>query len=280
MFKHYFIYIDESGGTLNEPDHPFFVLAAVVARVDQCRPIQEKVAKIKEGYFPGIRPEEIEIKGFDIQQGEKFFKHIAFETRQRLVKELLQLLFEYDLSIFATIFSKEEESVRRLKMHPDDPYRFSYKNLLERLNKFLESKNEYGILLIDSQASSVREHLKDDRLLRFHQECLSELTPKGTETRIVEYPIFVQSQFFAATQLADLCAYHIARALKNRYSQSYSQKLHAGTARFMPPIDHRDFHRDKFLDDLFSSDPLSKETLNFPIILKRLKLSGGIEKLP
>jgi len=69
------------------------------------------------------------------------------------------------------------------------------------------------MLLVDSRASTIRSHLKDDRLIRFHQECLNQLAQEGRQTRIIEYPVFVQSEFFAAAQLADLCAYNIFRAL-------------------------------------------------------------------
>jgi hypothetical protein len=131
------------------------------------------------------------------------------------------------------------------------------------------------MLLVDSQASSVRSHLKDDRLVRFHQECLNELTRGGREIRIVEYPIFVQSEFFAATQLADLCAYHIFRAMQIHYGQSYLQSLQTGNIKFMPPIDHSLFQNGEFLDFLFSSTGV-----NLPVIAKILKYSGGIEKLP
>jgi hypothetical protein len=275
MFPLSFVYIDESGDVGFDPTQHFFVLAALVIRVDQCRAIQEKLTKLKQEYFPAIRPEDIEIKGRNIEQAKKFFAHVPLEIRQEIVKRLFELLFAHNISLFATVFSKEEESVRRLNMPPDDVYRYAYKNLIGRLNGFLESKNENGMLLVDSQASSVRSSLKDDRLVRFHQECLNELTQGGKEIRIIEYPVFVQSEFFAAAQLADLCAYHIFHAMQICYGQPYLQKLRAGVTSFMPPIDHSLFQNSEFTDSLFSS-----AEINFPVIAKILRRSGGIEKLP
>jgi len=270
-----FIYIDESGAAGFDPVQHFFVIAALIIKVDQCRMMQEKLTKLKQEYFPAIRPEDIEIKGRNIEQAKKFFKHISFETRQEIIKRLFELLFAHEISLLATVLSKEEESVRRLNMSPDDVYRYAYKNLVIRLEKFLEVQNTEGVLLIDSQASSVRNHLKDDRLIRFHQECLSELASRQRQSRIVDYPLFVQSEFFAATQLADLCAYHIFRAMQIHFGQPYLQSLRKGEIKFMPPIDHSLFHDDQFLDTLFSG-----VTVNLPVIAKILKRSGEIEKLP
>jgi hypothetical protein len=275
MFPVSFVYIDESGTAGLDSTQHFFVLAATVIKVDQCRAIQEKLTKLKQEYFHTIRPEEIEIKGRNIEQAKDFFEHINLDTRREIVKRLFELLFAHNISLFATVFSKEEESVRRLNMPPDDVYRYAYKNLIIRLNEFLESKNEFGMLFVDSQASSVRSHLKDDRLVRFHQECLNEVTQAGKQIRIVEYPVFVQSEFFAAAQLADLCAYHIFRAMQIHYGQPYLQNLRAGNTRFMPPIDHGLFQNSDFLDSFFSH-----VEVNLPAMAKILKRSGGIEKLP
>jgi hypothetical protein len=271
MVPLYFIYIDESGGNLLEPRQHFFVLAATAIKVDECIAIQEKVTKLKQEFFPEIRAEDIEVKGYSLEQAKKFFKHVRLEVRREIVKRLLELLMAHDTSLFATVLSKKEEAVQRLDLHPDDEYRYAYKNLVKRLAGFLESKREYGILLIDSQASSIRNHLKDDRLLRFHQECLKELRKAGGERRIVEYPLFVQSEFFAATQLADLCAYHISRALHLRYGKPYEK----GDVQFMPPIEHGLFKNGEFLDSLFSI-----EEINLPVMAKLLQRSGGIEKIP
>lgn len=271
MMPLYFIYIDESGGNLLEPRQHFFVLAATAIRVDECMAIQEKVSKLKQEYFSEIRPEDIDVKGYNLEQAKKFFKHVRLEVRREIVKRLLEFLMAHEVSLFATVLSKKEEAVQRLDMHPDDEYRYAYKNLVKRLDRFLESKKEYGILFIDSQASSIRSHLKDDRLLRFHQECLKELRKAGREKKIVEYPLFVQSEFFAATQLTDLCAYHIARALHLRYGKPFEM----GGLEFMSPIDHSLFTNGEFLDSLFSI-----EEINLPVIAKLLKRSGGIEKLP
>lgn len=202
----FFIYIDESGAAGYDPMQHFFVLAAIALEVERCLLFQQKLKKVKQDFSLG---EDVEIKGRDIEQQKKIFKHISLETRRDLLKRLFSLLFENNVYLFSVVFSKEEETIQRLKMSPDDIYHYTYKRLIDSLEDFLDSKNDNGMLLVDSRASSIHSHLKDDRLIRFHKECLDQLMREGKQSRIIEYLVFVQSEFFAAVQLADLCAYHI-----------------------------------------------------------------------
>jgi len=267
----FFIYVDESGSAGFDPTQHFFVLAAIVVEVDQCRLVQDKLKKLKQEYFLG----DIEIKGRNIEQKKFIFKHISHETLKDLVKHLFELLFAHNISLFSVVFSKEEESIRRLNMSPEDIYHYAYKRLLDNLEEFLESKNDNGMLLVDSRASTIRSHLKDDRLIRFHQDCLNQFAQEGRQTRIIEYPVFVQSEFFAAVQLADLCAYNIFHALQMKFGQPFLEALHSKKTKFMSPIDHSLFQSNEFLDSLFTHPEI-----NLPIISKIIKRRGRIEKLP
>ncbi|MFQ5853915.1 MAG: hypothetical protein ACE5JU_25430 [Candidatus Binatia bacterium] len=64
-------------------------------------------------------------------------------------------------------------------------------------------------MFIDSRASSIRNALKDARLVAIHREYLSPARGFGGGSQLLEYPVFVQSEFFAAVQLADVCAYEL-----------------------------------------------------------------------
>ncbi len=267
----FFIYVDESGSSGFDPVQHFFVLSAIVVKADQCIPIQEKLKKLKQEFSLG----DIEIKGRDIEQAKNIFKHISAETRRGLVHRLFELLFAHAISLYSVVFSKEEKSIRRLSMSAEDIYHYTYKRLIDRIEDFLESKNEDGILLIDSRASSIRSHLKDDRLIRFHQGYLSQLAKEEKQNRIVEYPLFVQSEFFAGAQLADLCAYHIFRALQIRFGRQFLEASEVEKSAFMPEIDETMFYSDEFLDSLFSHPDV-----DLPLLAKIIKRTGRIDKLP
>jgi hypothetical protein len=263
----YFIYVDESGAAGTDPIQHFFVLAAIIVKTDQCIHVQEGLQKLKEEFH--FR--NVEIKGRDIEQSKNLFRHISLQTKRELVRRLFELLFANDLSLITVVFSKEEEAIKRLNLSDEDVYHYSYKELINHLESFLEERADNGLLLIDSRASSIRSHLKDDRLIHVHREYLKRLTQQRKQTRIIEYPVFIQSEFFAAVQLADLCAYNIFHALQIKFG---GDKDYGGRPR-IPTIHHDEFRNQNFLDSLFSHPDN-----DLPIIAKILKQKGRITKLP
>jgi hypothetical protein len=69
-------------------------------------------------------------------------------------------------------------------------------------------------------------------------------------SRLVEYPVFVQSQFFAAVQLADVCAYNLFHSFQLRPQARTLEEL----------------------------NPTGEEGLE--VALKMLERSSGLERLP
>ena len=263
----YFIYVDESGVPGKDAIQHYFVLSAIIVRTDRCIHVQEGLQKLKEEFHF----KDIEIKGRDIEQSKNFFRHISLSAKRDFVKRLFQLLFEHHLYLIAVVFSKEEEGIKRLSLSAEDVYHLSYKELLKHIEELLEDKNEGGLLLIDSRASTIRSHLKDDRLIRVHQEYLKKLSQQKRHTRIIEYPVFVQSEFFAAVQLADLCAYNIFHALQVRFG--IQEPTNASPS--LPGIPHDEFRKEEFLDYLFSHPDVE-----LPVLAKLLKQKGKLVKLP
>jgi hypothetical protein len=266
----YFIYVDESGTSGTDIIQHYFVLSAIIVKTDRCIHVQEGLQKLKEEFHF----KDIEIKGRDIEQSKNFFRHISLSAKRDFVKRLFQLLFEHDLYLVSVVFSKEEESIKRLSLSAEDVYHLSYKELLKHIEDLLEDKDEGGLLLIDSRASTIRSHLKDDRLIRVHQEYLKKLAQQKRQTRIIEYPVFVQSEFFAAVQLADLCAYSIFHALQVRFGLQQPVNS-SNTSPSLPIIPHEEFKKEEFLDYLFSHPDV-----DLPVLAKLLKQKGKLVKLP
>ena len=168
----YFVYVDESGTTGPDPVQRFFVLAALVASMEHCLQVQEQLIGLKLRFFPAIQPEEIEIKGRNLIHGKDFFENVRLETRQAILHEIYTLLREQPLWLLVTVMDKAHPTLQRLGLVPDDIYRYAYKNLIQRVDAFLESTGELGLIFIDSMASSIRSHLKDARLVSIHREYL------------------------------------------------------------------------------------------------------------
>ena len=210
----YFLYFDESGNTGFDPVQRFFTLAALAAQARHCLSIQQRLTDLKFKFFPTVQPYEIEIKGRNLIHGKGFFENVRQETRESILHEIYGLLKSEPLQLFATVLDKEDPALQRLRLSSDDVYRYAYKNLIQRVDTFLGKEATPGLVLIDSMASSIRSDLKDARLVSFHLEYLHEMRRANLETSVVEYPVFVQGQFFAAIQLADVCAYQLFRAFQ------------------------------------------------------------------
>ncbi len=266
----YFIYVDESGTPGSDSTQHYFVLSAIIVKTDRCLHVQEELQKLKEEFHF----KNLEIKGRDIEQSKNLFTHISLTTKRDFVKRLFQLLFAHDLHLASVVFAKEEEGIKRLNLSAEDVYHLSYKELLKHLEAFLEKENDGGLLLIDSRASSIRSHLKDDRLIHVHQDYLKSLTRQKRLTRIIEYPVFIQSEFFGAVQLADLCAYHIFRAMQIR---SGNQEFGANRLNILPLpiIPHEEFEKEEFINSLFCHPDI-----DLPVMAKLLNQKGKIVKLP
>lgn len=246
----YFVYLDESGSTGPDPIQRFFVIAALTADAEHCIQAQEQLVNLKLKFFPTIQPEEIEIKGRNLVQGKDFFENVRLETRQAILEEIYILLRTQPFWLFATVVDKFDPALRRLSLMPDDFYRFAYKNLIRRIDLFLKTEAEAGLVFVDSRASSIRSHLQDARLISIHREYLHSVRKAGDDSRLVEYPVFVQSQFFAAIQLADVCAYKLFHAFQTTPDAKTTKEL----------------------------NPEGEEGLR--IILKMLERSSGLERLP
>lgn len=267
-----FIYIDESGNPGVDHTQHFFVLSALIAHTDCCVDLQEGLDRLKQELH---LPREVEIKGRDIEQSKKLFSRLTLEAKREIVKRLFELLYRHNLQLLAVVFSKEEETVQRLKMSSDQIYHICYAEMLRHIEEFLEAANETALLLIDSRASSIHSSLKDDRLIEMHRAYLQEPARAGKRTRIIEYPVFVQSPFFPAIQLVDLCAYHIFRALQLRFGTEYVQARRAGVAEAMPPIPHAQFSDKSFLSSLFTHPDV-----DLPALASFLEFRGKVVKLP
>ncbi|HFD39976.1 MAG TPA: DUF3800 domain-containing protein [Anaerolineae bacterium] len=246
----FFLYLDESGSSGIDPVQRFFVLAALAARVEHCMAIQDLTTNLKLKYFATIQPEEIEIKGRNLLHGKGFFANVRQETRQAILHEIYGLLKKQPLWLFATVVDKENPAIRRLGLSPDDVYRFAYKNLARRVDRFLAAEASLGLIFIDSLASSIRSHLRDVRLASIHREYLKEASRSEPPSRLLEFPVFVQGPFFAAIQLADVCAYAIFHA----------------------------FQKHPDATSLHDLNPDRDEGLE--VVLRMLDRSAGLERLP
>ena len=157
-------------------------------------------------------PEDRELKGRDIWQGEGSVKkkNFPWEFRLRAFKKASESISQLPCHIFAVQVNKKKlgETSEDIK---DDTglYRLAFNQLLEQLDAYLKEDNETGILLMDSR-SSQHTSIQDGRLLRVYRDWKSQ----KKSSNFVELPLFGVSDFYTDLQIADYVVYLIDRPSK------------------------------------------------------------------
>jgi hypothetical protein len=145
-----FFYIDESGTSLNDPQSPYFVLAALALPADACRNLDTRVSHLKRELVSWAEPEDWEIKGRDMQRGQKFFKSVPWVERLSAIEGVARLIRELDAQTFAVQVDKRE--IARSGMTDGDLYRIALFRLLDELDAALARQGQPGMLLLDSRS--------------------------------------------------------------------------------------------------------------------------------
>lgn len=201
----YNFYIDESGNhNLSDIGTKFFVLSAVGVGHERWQDMDGKVREVKERYFHGIPPEDVEIKGAYIRHRKGVYNTLSPQEMDLLEQDVMQLVYDFSEVIFSIVIDKL--SLIRSYDEPTDPYDLAIEFLLERIEKFLEKRDSYGFLVFDSRASR-RSNDLDAYLKKEVREFQKNGTWYKKIERIWEEPFFVVSHTSAGVQIADFVAY-------------------------------------------------------------------------
>lgn len=195
-----FFYIDESGTNYTNKNSPYFILVAVCIQSEQWVDIDQSIIEIK-GKFFNLAPEDVEIKGRDIQQGEGFYRSFNWAKRVEIFREIGSLIHSLPLNLFTVVAHKLSlpDSIRS----DDHLYRVAFHQLLDMISKFLAKSDEYGLLLVDAR-SDLHSSIKDRRLIDAFREWQGRVKDKN---RFLELPWFGFSSFYHGLQVADFAAY-------------------------------------------------------------------------
>lgn len=146
------------------------------------------------------------------------YTHLTFEERKKFLIEVAGRVSRWG---FARLFA---ECVDKVYF---DPSRHSYSvgetafdQIVSRFEQFLETADQngrspYGLLIHDNNQTVAKNHT---RLMKhFHRDG----TLWTRIRRIIETPLFVESELTSMVQIADLCAYALRRYLENNESELF-----------------------------------------------------------
>lgn len=243
------VYFDEAG--IGNPDiEPYTVVAGVMLHVDdQYTPLQTYLLEMADNLVGPSkeRPLDFVFHAKDLWHGEGFFPRDNWDLGKRLaiLDHLADIPGKFDLPI---IYS----CVERSKFPPKNPPLDSAKVLFKKARAEATKKcHTICFLSCLTQVERWMEHAYEDEKVfviveqhKVHEsnllivaQLLSNPRARSTIendpniswpalTRIVEEPLFVQKSGTSPVQIADLCAFLLARALAGKEdSQPLFEKI-------------------------------------------------------
>ena len=139
------------------------------------------------------------------------YAHLTYQESREFIREIAELISRWN---FARLFG---ECIDKIHF---DPSRTSqtiseqaFEQVISRFEHYLQNigRNDprcCGLLIHDSNPTVARKHT--DMMKKFHQTG----TMWTTVSKIIETPLFVDSQLTSMVQIADLCSYVLRRYLE------------------------------------------------------------------
>lgn len=159
-----------------------------------------------------------------------------------MARGLFQLLHQHDARLFAAAIPRGVQPPANYQA--EDYLRKDQVFLLERFFYFLESKREYGLLVMDQM-----EKTADRRFVRrLHNYFQNTQTGRYRSKWIVPTPFFVSSDMSYPVQVADLCIYCINWGFRVPAIGMDQPNRAEITAEFGPWVDRLQFEGDGYKD--------------------------------
>lgn len=134
--------------------------------------------------------------------------HLSLSERRDLVRELANLISSWGVvRLFAECINKVhfDPTIASQTVHEQ-----AFEQVVSRFERYLQnSGSEYGLLVHDNNPTYAKRHTE------LMKSFLSQGTLWTDVNRVIETPLFVDSQLTGMVQLADLCAYALRRYLEN-----------------------------------------------------------------
>jgi hypothetical protein len=235
----FIFYVDECGRPSLEDkaldSDPWFVMAAVGVHSSKWMSIDAEITRLKQKYFPEIKPIKIEFKSTSIRSAggphpRWPFSLLTPEKLEDLVEELYAIYETFNLPLFSVAIQRKahKEKYLALGKRPEFPYQLAFKMLVERIDWFLENQNEqnpteneFGFVILDEYVGQYK--ITRSNLL-WYQE--SGTFAKKSINFIKEVPFFNVSTYSQLLTLPDLVAYNVYHRFRyNKPDYPFYQRI-------------------------------------------------------
>ncbi len=133
--------------------------------------------------------------------------HLTHTERHSLLSELADAVNGWN-DCFLFVEATDKTAFARVPPR-SPPFEEGFTQVVSRFHRCLEAEQQTGLLVQDNNPTVSRR--LTDLMRRFHEEG----TRWTSLPRIVETPLFVDSQLTSLVQMSDLCAYATRRYLEN-----------------------------------------------------------------
>lgn len=212
----YCFFLDETGDhglTFIDDNFPIFLLCGCLIREDNLFAFEDELNKFKKSFFGTT---EVNLHSREIRKCDGAFQILFdLELKAGFYEKLNRLLNQTKYYIIGAGVNKKEH-IKRYGKGAKDPYALSLSFILERLIFCLDRKADKSHVKISAEK---RGHKEDQMLLAHYNSVIDRgtyyVSSARFEMKIEEFKFHSKRENIVGLQLADLCAYPLARYVIN-----------------------------------------------------------------
>lgn len=209
-------FLDETGDhglSFVDENFPLFLLAGCVIKNTDLAVLEAEIRAFKNEFF---KSEDVILHSRDIRKCEGPFQILFdLELKARFYERLNTIIKSTPFTIIGAAVDKKKH-IERYGKSARDPYALSLSFVLERLVFFLNKSNGGGSADIIIEKRGLRE---DTQLLRQYNAIYDRgtyfVSAPEMKNRVTDFSFKHKRENAIGLQLADLCAYPLARHVLN-----------------------------------------------------------------
>jgi len=214
--KKYHFFLDETGDhglTFIDDNFPIFLLAGCLFEDSDYMKLSKEINKFKQEFFNTI---EVVLHSRDIRKCDGAFQILFdLEIKKRFYEQLNKIISDAKFTIIAVAINKKKHIEKYGKV-ADNPYTICLSYILERLIFCTDNRNSSSVVSIIIEKRGKKE---DQKLLSHYNTIVDRGTyhvvPDRFKQRITDFSMVAKKDNSVGLQVADLCAYPVARHVLN-----------------------------------------------------------------
>jgi len=214
--KKYHLFLDETGDhglSFVDKNFPLFLLVGCLFEDGRLKKVEESINSFKKEFFG---TNEVILHSRSIRKCEGAFQILFnLEVKKKFYERLDKIISEAEFIIIGSGVNKEEH-IKKYGKGAKDPYALSMSFVMERLIFCLDKKGADTTVDIKIEK---RGKTEDQQLLNQYNKILDKgtyyVSSERLKNRISNFESFFKKDNIIGLQVADLCAYPLARHILN-----------------------------------------------------------------